>query len=43
MISGYATSQGTSKFVENSSANNQNFTKFGGLLLSNVGIGTYLG
>ena len=43
MISGYATSEGTSKFSENSPANSQNFKKFEGLFLSNIGIGTYLG
>ena len=43
MILGAATSEGTQKFVENSDVNEQNFKKFNGLLLSNVGMGTYLG
>ena len=43
MISGYATHEGTSKFVENCSINKQNFNDVDGLMLSNVGIGTYLG
>ena len=43
MISGSATKEGTQNFVKNSSVNQDNFNKFGELLLSNVGIGTYLG
>lgn len=43
MITGHATFEGTSKFVENSGVNSGNFKKFENLLLSNVGIGTYLG
>ena len=43
MISGYGTSEGTSRFAQNSNANSQNFKKIEGLTLSNVGIGTYLG
>ena len=43
MISGYATSQGTAKFAQSTSANQDNFKKIHGLMLSNVGIGTYLG
>ena len=43
MISGFATVDGTKKFVENSSVNKDNFKEFQSLFLSNVGIGTYLG
>ena len=43
MISGNATLEGTTKFTENSGVNKTNFKKFSNLLLSNVGIGTYLG
>ena len=43
MISGYASSEGTQKFVENSGINKSNFKNFENLYLSNVGIGTYLG
>ena len=43
MISGCATSDGTSKFVQNTNAKKENFNDVQGLLLSNVGIGTYLG
>ena len=43
MISGFATSEGTSKFIKNSNVNSLNFKKIHGLELSNVGIGTYLG
>ncbi len=43
MISGFATSDGTKKFAENSGVNLDNFRLFQGLTLSNVGIGTYLG
>ena len=43
MISGYATTEGTSKFVQSTTANKENFKKIHGLMLSNVGIGTYLG
>ncbi len=43
MISGYATSEGTKKFVQNSGINQVNFNEFQNLTLSNVGIGTYLG
>lgn len=43
MISGFATSEGTRKFIKNSSANLLNFKKIHCLELSNVGIGTYLG
>ena len=43
MISGYATHEGTDKFVKNSGVNQDNFKIFQNLLLSNVGIGTYLG
>ena len=43
MISGFATVDGTKKFVENSSVNKDNFKEFQNLFLSNVGIGTYLG
>jgi len=43
MISGFATSDGTRKFAQNSGVNQANFNEFQNLLLSNVGIGTYLG
>jgi aryl-alcohol dehydrogenase-like predicted oxidoreductase len=43
MISGFATSEGTENFVSNTEANRKNFKKFQNLLLSNIGIGTYLG
>jgi len=43
MISGFATSEGTEKFVKNSGVNPDNFRNFENLSLSNVGIGTYLG
>ena len=43
MISGFATKDGTQNFVKNSGVNQDNFNEFGDLLLSNVGIGTYLG
>ena len=43
MISGFGTPTGTKKFAENSSVNQENFTEFQSLHLSNVGIGTYLG
>jgi len=43
MISGFATSDGTKKFSQNSGVNQANFKEFENLTLSNVGIGTYLG
>jgi len=43
MISGFATSEGTKKFAQNSGVNQANFKEFANLTLSNVGIGTYLG
>ena len=43
MISGFATLDGTRKFAQNSGVNQANFNEFQNLLLSNVGIGTYLG
>ena len=43
MISGSATADGTQKFLQNSGIDSLNFNKFENLLLSNVGIGTYLG
>ena len=43
MISGFATLEGTAKFAQNSGVNQANFNKFQNLMLSNVGIGTYLG
>ena len=43
MISGCASYEGTKKFAENSGVNQDNFKNFKNLLLSNVGIGTYLG
>ena len=43
MISGFATTEGTKKFAQNSKADIANFKQFQNLYLSNVGIGTYLG
>jgi aryl-alcohol dehydrogenase-like predicted oxidoreductase len=43
MITGFATPEGTEKFVKNSGVHSLNFKKICGLELSNVGIGTYLG
>jgi aryl-alcohol dehydrogenase-like predicted oxidoreductase len=43
MISGFATSEGTLRFAENSNVLRTNFNKFQNLTLSNVGMGTYLG
>jgi len=43
MISGFATFDGTQRFVQNSGINQANFNTFQNLSLSNVGIGTYLG
>jgi len=43
MISGFATSEGTKTFTQNSRVNPLNFNTFENLHLSNVGIGTYLG
>ena len=43
MISGFATADGTQKFLQNSGINSLNFNKFENIFLSNVGIGTYLG
>ena len=43
MISGFATSDGTQKFAQNSGVNQANFNNFVNLTLSNIGIGTYLG
>jgi len=43
MISGFATSEGTENFANNSDANQLNFKKIKHLTLSNVGMGTYLG
>ena len=43
MVSGFATFEGTEKFAKNANADQSNFKKIHNLLLSNVGIGTYLG
>ena len=43
MIPGFATADGTQKFVQDSNAHKLNFKKVYDLSLSNVGIGTYLG
>jgi aryl-alcohol dehydrogenase-like predicted oxidoreductase len=43
MINGFATLEGTEKFSKNSSVSQENFKKIHNLILSNVGIGTYLG
>lgn len=43
MISGFATVEGTKKFLENSRITPLNFKQIQNLTLSNVGVGTYLG
>ena len=44
MITGYATAEGTKKFAERQQeVSHQNYKDVNGLMLSNVGIGTYLG
>jgi len=43
MIPGFATSDGTKKFLENSGIIPMNFNQIHNLALSNVGVGTYLG
>ena len=43
MIKGHSTSDGTANFAKKSTANQENFRKIQTLILSNVGIGTYLG
>ena len=43
MISGFATTDGTKTFKQNSKVNQLNFKTFENLHLSNIGIGTYLG
>jgi len=43
VISGFATFDGTKKFVDNSGISPLNYKQTHGLFLSNVGIGTYLG
>jgi len=43
MISGFATMDGTKKFAQSLGVNQINFNEFQNLMLSNVGIGTYLG
>lgn len=43
MIPGYATPEETAAFAAGSEVLKENFKKFAGLTLSNVGIGTYLG
>ena len=43
MLSGFATPDGTKKFANNSNVDKSNFNEFQGLMLSNVGMGTYLG
>ncbi len=46
-VDGYATSEGTTKYVDNAISNNEilrsHFRCFDGLLLSSIGMGTYLG
>jgi aryl-alcohol dehydrogenase-like predicted oxidoreductase len=46
-VDGYATSEGTKKYVDNAINNNEilrsHFRSFEGLLLSSIGMGTYLG
>ena len=43
MIEGFATQEGTTNFAGKSLARKENFRKIHDLVLSNVGIGTYLG
>ena len=43
MIPGHATPEGTANFARTGTASAENYSEFDGLLLSNVGIGTYLG
>ena len=43
MISGFATPDGTKRFASRSGMHESNYRTFAGLLLSNVGMGTYLG
>lgn len=43
MITGHATPEGTAEFAARSPADPDNYNKFCGLTLSNVGMGTYLG
>lgn len=43
MVSGFATTDGTKKFQQNSGVNSLNFKQIHNLTLTNVGIGTYLG
>lgn len=43
MITGFATPEGTKKFLDNSGIIQLNFKQTNHLLLSNVGVGTYLG
>jgi aryl-alcohol dehydrogenase-like predicted oxidoreductase len=43
MISGFATPEGTKKFAKNPNVDPLNFKQIQDLLISNVGIGTYLG
>jgi len=43
MLSGFATPEGTAKFAKASSAVSKNFRIVQDLMLSNVGVGTYLG
>ena len=43
MISGFVTPEGTKRFADNSGINQENFTEFQSIHLSNVGFGTYLG
>jgi len=43
VISGFATSEGTKKFAQNSGVSQDNFNEFENLFLSNIGMGTYLG
>src|SRR5574341_981939 len=43
MIKGHSTPEGTINFAKKSTANQENFHKIQNLMLSNIGIGTYLG
>ena len=43
MITGYATTEGTTRFARNNQVGKDHFRQFSGLTLSSIGIGTYLG
>ena len=43
MITGYATTEGTTRFARNNQVGKDHFRQFSGLTLTSIGIGTYLG